>query len=103
MELAMSTIKNKTGSTKILKNTDGGKFDGYDPNNRPQKEVPFKTKIGLKKKPQPKSSKGFYVFALAFVGILFFLLLSENNQNVQRGKTPSGKSFTGFSNTLPKR
>ena len=99
----MSAIKNKSGNKKILQNTDGGKFDGYDPDNRPQKEVPFKTKIGLKKKPQPKSSKGFYLFALAFVGILFFLLFSENPQNTQTGKTHSGKSFTGFSNTLPKR
>jgi hypothetical protein len=99
----MSAIKNKTGSKKIINNTSGGKFDGYDPSNRPQKEVPFKTKISLKKKQQPKSSKGFYVFALAFVGILFFLLLSENTPNTERGKTHSGKTFTGFSNSLPKR
>jgi hypothetical protein len=103
MELAMSAIKNKSGNKKIIKNTEGGKFDGYDPDNRPRKEVPFKTKIALKKKPQPKSSKGFYVFALAFVGILFFLLFSESSQNVGKGKAHSGKSFTGFSNTLPKR
>ena len=69
----------------------------------PQKEIPFKTKIALKKKASPKSSKGFYIFALAFVGILFFLLLSENIPNAERGKAPSGKTFTGFSNALPKR
>ena len=99
----MSAIKSKSGNKKILKNADSGKFDGYDPSNRPQKEVPFKTKIALKKKPQPKSSKGFYVFALAFVGILFFLLLSENTPDAKKGKSHSGKSFTGFSNSLPKR
>lgn len=99
----MSTIKSKSENKKILKNTNGGKFDGYDPKNRPPKEVPFKTKIGLKKKPQSQSSKGFYIFALAFVGILFFLLFSGNGQNTERGKAPSGKSFSGFSNALPKR
>ncbi len=99
----MSTTKSKTGNRKILKNAEGGKFDGYDPKNRPPKAEPFKTKIGLRKKPQPKSSKGFYIFALAFVGVLFFLLFSGNDQSIRHGKAPSGKSFTGFSNSLPKR
>lgn len=99
----MSATKSKTGNKKILKSTSSGKFDGYDPKNRPPKAEPFKTKIGLKKKPQPQSSKGFYIFAVAFVGILFFLLFSSNDQTIKLGKSSSGKSFSGFSNSLPKR
>ena len=37
----MSAIKNKTGNKKILKSTDGGKFDGYEPSNRPPKRDSF--------------------------------------------------------------
>ncbi|GEM_PF-3404565 len=99
----MSTIKTKSGKRSLINSSENGKFDGYDPNNRPPKDKPFNTKIGLKKKAPQKSSKGFYVITLAFVGLLFFLLFSENNQKVVRSKVNSGKSFTGFSNTLPKR
>jgi hypothetical protein len=99
----MNTAKTKSGKKSLINSSENGKFDGYDPNNRPPKDKPFNTKISLKKKAPQKSSKGFYVFALAFVGLLFLLLFSENNQNVERSKVSSGKSFTGFSNTLPKR
>ena len=101
----MPTTKNKTNSGKksILKSADGGKFDGYDVSKRPEKPKPFNTKIGAKKKEAPKSSTGLYIFAAAFVGIMCFLLFSSGDQNLRQKRTNSGKSFTGFSNSLPAR
>ena len=102
-ELIMPTTKTKTSSNKKSLIKDGGKFDAYDASKRPEKPKPFNTKIGLKKKEAPKSSAGFYIFAMAFVGILLFLLFSGSEQDFNQKRSNSGKSFSGFSNFLPKR